>query len=129
MPVEVNIILDLHESRQLEDRIFVLQNTKIRFIARVWNRFLEKNRVYQDLSFTLYFDNRPPDGFKKRNTVILENNFPGRLGNGRNHNFEGYKDIVIAEGIAGERGEFKYGIKADNGKEELFDEDPYLIIR
>jgi hypothetical protein len=127
--VEVNIILDLNEGRKLEDRIFVSQNTKIRFIARVWNRFLEKNRVFQDLSFTLYFDNRPPDGFQKRSTAILQNNFFDRHGNGRNRNVEGYSDIVIAEGIAAERGEFKYGIKADNGKEELFDEDPYLIIR
>lgn len=129
MPVEVNIILDLKEGRQIEERVSVSKNTKVRFIARVWNRFLEKNRVFQDLSFTLYFDKRAPEGFQKRNTAILENSLLYRQGNGRNDNFGAYQDIVLAEGIASERGEFKYGIKATEGNEELFDEDPYLIIR
>jgi len=130
MPVEVNIIMDLADRRNFEERVWVPPNTKVRFIVRIWNQFLKNSPLYGALSFNLYFENNVPNGFNKNNIARLPNsNDENRLNSNSPSSEKPFQDLIIAEGTVKERGEYKYGISASMNGEELFDEDPYLIVR
>jgi len=126
MPIETNIIMELvaPRERSFEEVVIVSQGSKVRFIVRMWVRFLRLQSIYTPLRFTLYFENRPPQGFERNIKV----NFGPGDNTIINYRDNTYQDIVLAEGIAASRGDFKYGIKAEQGGEELFDEDPILRI-
>jgi len=76
----------------------------------------------EGLIFTIYFSDKSPFHWK-RQFIQLHNRRCGLyLTNGI---------IRLAEEVADESGDYKYGIKVTDGKSDettLYDEDPYLIV-
>ncbi|OJW83182.1 MAG: hypothetical protein BGO69_18885 [Bacteroidetes bacterium 46-16] len=121
--LEVNIIMDIRGSRDFTNVAQVARGIKIRFIVRVWRDFERAYRPFRNrhFAFTLYFDGAVPDGFEYKHVASMEYTST----NGDNDTF---KEIILAEGTPSKPGEYKYGIRAEAAGQELFDEDPWLII-
>lgn len=131
MPVEANIIMDIFNTRErsFPREVAIERGVYIRFIVRVRQNFVREINIRRQLSFALYFEGTSPSGFQKRtvaevSTGILQENLLYRAKSAQNL----YHDVVIAEGDATEPGRYKYGIEANIGDEDIFDEDPILII-
>ena len=126
MAIETNIILEFKGFPVIiPETVVVPLHSKVRYIIRLYPEFKRLRFQWNLRRVELYFQDRP-NGFEKRYNA----NIPDRFDDVRNRdNAEVPTDIVLAEGNAESSGEFKYGVKASNSQEEeLFDEDPYLII-
>lgn len=129
MPIEVNIIIDLRDRPYYEERIIVPLHCKVRFITRLHSAFLERFQVRSGLAFAIYFENDIPSNFNQVNRIIIDEERFQQLYRTNITRKTEHLDVVIAEGTVTEKGEYKYGIKVDMNKQELFDEDPFLIVR
>lgn len=74
------------------------------------------------LIFTLYFSDKSPFRWKRQ---FIQLHSPLL-----NFSYHPNSIVRLAEEIADERGDFKYGVRVTDGlsDETLFDEDPYLIV-
>ena len=130
MPVEVNIIMELRERRvrDFEEEVIVPAHTYVRFVVRIWKQFSIRFRNINTVTFSLYFENEVPNGFKRNSRAEWSNGWEGRFGTNTSQTNELFQEVVLAEGVVHEPGEYKYGIKATAQNDDLFDEDPFLIV-
>lgn len=74
------------------------------------------------LIFTIYFSKKSPFSWRRQFIQLHQEGrfFPYYLSN----------LVRLAEDFADEKGDYKYGIKVNDGTtgDEVFDEDPYLIV-
>ncbi|MCW3107100.1 MAG: hypothetical protein JWQ09_1606 [Segetibacter sp.] len=79
-------------------------------------------RRRRQLIFTIYFRDKSPFPWK-RQFVQLQ----GEL---RNYRYLSKRVVRLAKEVADEKGDFKYGIKAEdsNSNETIYIEDPWLVI-
>lgn len=126
MAIETNVILEFKGFPVvIPEMVVVPLHSKVRYIIRLFPEF--KRRRFQDSigRVELYFQDKP-QGFENRYRTDISDRFDDIR---NNDNSKHPTDIVLAEGNAESPGQFKYGVKASNTDgEELFDEDPYLII-
>lgn len=86
-------------------------------------RFNEPPMLWRrGLIFTLYFSGKSPFRWKRQFVQLHQDPrffpyYPSNI-------------VRLAEDIADEKGDFKYGVKVTDGEsdETLIDEDPYLIV-
>lgn len=91
----------------------IVKTGKYIFESALWRR---------GLIFTIYFNDKSPFSWKRQFVQIREDQLLK----------PNYASIIIrlAEDVADEKGDFKYGVRVDESgfNEQLYDEDPFLII-
>jgi hypothetical protein len=130
--IQIEIKLNyLDENRDkpfnLPEKVEVKQGTIIQWVIKDLHRleelFFKNRRLNSGLKFTLYFDDNSPFEWQNESSFILTD-FP--------HFHPNIKEpLIIASGNAQKKGDFKYGLKLFNLKnqdEPEYDEDPYLSI-
>lgn len=92
-----------------------------------WNivnldKYYESDLRRRGLIFTIYFSDKSP--FPWRRQFMQLSNDPRLLPYYPN------KIIRLAEEVVEEKGDFKYGVKVDEGEsnDPVYDEDPFLIV-
>lgn len=107
----------------IPEKISVKQNTLIEWNIIGGDDFYLWDRYYRTgLVFMLYFDNKSPFSWQKESLRII--------GGPRFPLFNYNQPMKLAEGLAENKGDFKYGVKVSEiGKDEpIFDEDPYINV-
>ncbi|GEM_PF-1420395 len=124
MAIETDIIIELGPwGVRIPEFVHVSRGTLVRFLLRNHSDFRVPPLFRNLRRIELYFENKTPSGFYQRYNKQVPNLEP--YGNVDNPE----RDIIIAEGKVESTGDYKYGIKATTSNdEELFDEDPFLIV-
>lgn len=121
--IKINIEVTSERQRLLliPEKIEVPQFSIVQWNINDFDRYLYKARGrFESLIFTLYFDGNSPFIWKRQFVQLYDPQFGPFYA----------KTIRLAEDVADEKGDFKYGISVfDTEKNEpIYDEDPYLIV-
>lgn len=118
----LNIKYQPRSTKQLliPKKIRAAQNTNIVWKIKNFDyKYLRKNFLESGLVFTVYFDKDSPFDWDRKDKVIYGDPIHSKEPN----------TIIIAEGIAENKGTFKYGIKiTDINNEPIYDDDPLIIV-
>jgi hypothetical protein len=121
--------IDIQFTPQREKMLIIPDKIEVQQFSIVqWNLlgidkyYFESDFFRRGLIFTIYFNGKSAFSWR-RQFVQLHGNprfvplYPNRY-------------IRLAEDVASEKGDYKYGIKVEGSEsnETLFDEDPYLIV-
>lgn len=121
--IDVELKLDSKKLIILPERIEVPKNSIIEWNIKDFEEFYIRRKYYRTgLLFNIYFDNESPFSWKKESLRLYGDPlFPPFYDRG---------SIKIAEGIAENKGDFKYGIKVIEigNSDPIYDEDPYILV-
>lgn len=122
------IKINVEITQQKEKLLKIPETTRVPLNSIVqWNivgldrYFDEPNFRRRGLIFTLYFSDKSPFSWKQQFIQLQDPHFfpyyPNRI-------------IRLAEEVADEKGDFKYGVSVTEAKTDkpLYDEDPFLIV-
>ena len=124
--IKINIQITQQKEKLLKipERIIVPQNSIVQWNIIGLDKFYIKTPIYwrNGLIFTLYFSDKTPFRWKRQFIQLHEDPrfFP----------FYSSKIVRLAEDVADEKGDYKYGVKVSDGEsdETIYDEDPFLIV-
>lgn len=122
------IIINIEISEDREKLLKIPERTRVPVNSVVqWNivgldKYFDSPEFRRrGLIFTLYFSDKTPFGWKRQFIQLHDPHFfpfyPNRI-------------IRLAEDVADEKGDFKYGVRVTEAEtdEQLYDEDPFLIV-
>lgn len=121
--VNIEFTGELNKLLHIPEKIEVPQYSILQWnIVNLDKYFYESDFWRRGLIFTIYFNDKSP--FPWRRQFVQLQDDP------RFHPSYPYRIIRLAEEVADEKGDFKYGVKVDDGEsnEPLYDEDPFLIV-
>lgn len=108
---------------RIPDKIEVPQFSILQWnIINLDNYYYESDFGRRSLIFTIYFSDKSPFPWRRQFVQLRQDP--------RISPFYPSTTVRLAEEVAGEKGDYKYGVKVDEGEsnEPLFDEDPFLIV-
>lgn len=122
------IKIDIEISENREKLLKIPETTRVPHNSIVQWNIIGLDRYFDSpefrrigLIFTLYFSDKSPFGWKRQFIQLHDPHFfpiyPNRL-------------IRLAEDVADEKGDFKYGVRVTEAEtdKQLYDEDPFLIV-
>ena len=122
----IKINVEITEQREkllrIPERIRVPQNSIVQWNIIGLDKYFDRpNYGRGGLIFTLYFSDKTPFRWKRQFIQLQDPRF-----------FPYYPNRVIrlAEEVADEKGDFKYGVSVTEAESDkiLYDEDPFLIV-
>ena len=121
--VNIEFTGDREKLLRIPEKIEVPQYSILQWnIVNLDKYYFESEFWRRGLVFTIYFSDKSPFPWKRQFVQLREDPrilpyYPNRI-------------IRLAEEVANEKGDFKYGVKVDEGEsnEPLYDEDPFLIV-
>jgi hypothetical protein len=120
--INIEISKDREKLLKIPERIRVPLNSIVQWNIVGMDKFFDLPEfIRTGLIFTLYFSDKTPFGWKRQFIQLQDPYFfpfyPNRI-------------IRLAEDVADEKGDFKYGVKVTEaeGDKPLYDEDPFLIV-
>jgi hypothetical protein len=116
--IDVKLTSDEKKLLEIPEIITVPRGSIVRWNIRSFEESMYRYSFSPSLIFTLYFENKSPFGWKR---VFIQPDI----------SFRHYPKIIrLAEDIADEKGDYKYGVNVFDAEQNkiIYDEDPILRV-